>query len=914
MSEMLTIPKEISTEYGRDYAWLREQGLSYIKTLSSKLWTDYNTHDPGITMLELLCWAITDLGYRTAMPIEDILASKKDNDKKMHKQFLSAINILPTAPVTANDYRKLFIRIDGVRNAWMQKAQHSIIADYKKQPPQLRYAFPAEDAKPSKEIEFELNGLYNVLLDIEDSHKGKLGEISAKVKSIYHHFRDLCEDLVEVAKVPTQEIVVCSEIELDAKADPEAVWADIVYAIEAYLSPEINFYSLEEMLDKGKASDEIFEGPVFIFDKVPLTGNMDADGNEVNKVFSKKGFLDDEEVVNSGLREEVRLSDLVRIIMKIPGIKLIKSIQFGFCGCDEKDITKINQVMNKNQWLLCVKEGHKPVLCLTNSVFNFHKDVIPIELKRLEAELLLQDLKDKHKAETESKAIEDLPMPLGEYRDINTYRTIQNHLPETYGVGEVGLPDTASTNRKAQAKQLKAYLLLFDQVLADYFSQLNNVKVLLSANSEVKQTYFNNAVKGLRDDSDIFPKSANWEKTIDKLMTETGLDNYVARKNRFLDHLLARFAEQFNEYVFLLHRIYGEDLDNAIIHHKREFYRDYTNMSAFRADALDYYNKKTAAQALVNVSGMEKRISRLLGFNHYRREKLSALHYKIFKVPPADPLSKYTWTIDKLAVDILKGTDLSAKQVDAYEEMGLASILACERENYVTVLSGDESTVTLKIVNSDAAVVAYSVGSFAVLPGEVANGVFSNAEAAITNLMHYFLYEFRLEGMYVVEHIILRPDLDRKGMVLNSFMPVCIDVNGNHCDPLDPYSFRIAVILPGYSMRLRNKDFRRYAERLIRLETPAHILPRICFIGIDQMKEFEDLYEKWLDARINSVDPMKQVPDVLNKQFIDLLERLFTVYDQGQLADCDDDTEEKNPVILGRTVLGSLETPTDPVS
>ena len=45
----------------------------------------------------------------------------------------------------------------------------------------------------------------------------------------------------------------------------------------------------------------------------------------------------------------------------------------------------------------------------------------------------------------------------------------------------------------------------------------------------------------------------------------------------------------------------------------------------------------------------------------------------------------------------------------------------------------------------------------------------------------------------------------------------------------------------------------------------------------------------------------------LNKQFIDLLERLFTVYDQGQLSDCDDDTEEKNPVILDRTNLGSLE-------
>lgn len=909
MKEVLTIPKEISTEYGPDYAMLRAAGMQHIEKLASKLWTDYNTHDPGITVLELLCWVITDLNYRSAMPIEDILASEKDNDKKMHEQFLSALNILPAAPVTADDYRKLFIRIEGVKNAWMQKAHHTVIADYKKQPPQLRYAFPNEHAKPNKELEFELNGLYNVLLDIEEPYKAKLPEITQKVKSIYHHFRDLCEDLVKVDQVPTQEIVVCGEIELDAKADPEVVWANIIYAIELYLSPEINFYTLQEMLDKGKPADEIFEGPVFDFDKVPLTG-VEADDK---KIFRKKGFIDDAEVKASGLREQVRLSDIIRIIMKIPGVKLIKSIQFGFCGCDETDIDKINDIMDTNQWLLCVKEGHKPVLCLTNSVINFYKDVIPIELKKLEASIVLQELKDKHKKDNESKVIEDLPIPLGDYRDIKSYYTMQNHLPETYGIGEIGLPETASVKRKALAKQLKAYLLFFDQVLANYFSQLSNVKELLSANSAVKKTYFNNAVKGLKDDSEIFMNTANWEKAVDKLMKDAKLDNYVERKNKFLDHLLARFAEQFNEYVFLLHRIYGNDFDNAIIRHKRDFYKDYTNMSAYRADALDYYNKKTPDQLLVNVSGMEKRISRLLGFNHYKRQKLSQLHYKIFKIVPADPTSKWNWTVDDAAaIDVIKGTGLSIKQVDAYEEMGLASILGCERENYVTVLSADQLKVSFNIIDSNNQIIASSVNDFAVLAGEAATGIFSNAETAITNLINYFLTDFRLEGMYVVEHMILRPDLDRLGVVLDSFMPICIDVNGNHCKPLDPYSFRIAVILPGYSMRLRNKDFRRYAERLIRMETPAHILPRICFIGIDQMKEFEDLYELWLTARINSANPEKQVPDALNKKFIDLLERLFTVYDEGQLSDCDDDTEEKNPIVLGSTNLGSLESITGP--
>ena len=32
---------------------------------SGEKWTDYNYHDPGITLLEQICYAITDLGYKS---------------------------------------------------------------------------------------------------------------------------------------------------------------------------------------------------------------------------------------------------------------------------------------------------------------------------------------------------------------------------------------------------------------------------------------------------------------------------------------------------------------------------------------------------------------------------------------------------------------------------------------------------------------------------------------------------------------------------------------------------------------------------------------------------------------------------------------------------------------------------------
>jgi hypothetical protein len=898
MKEITTIPKTIGKEYGPGYQWLRDSGLKHIEKMAGKIWTDYNTHDPGITILELLCWVITDLDYRISVPVEDIVAVKENNLDHMHRQFISALNILPVAPVTADDYRKLFIRIDGVKNAWLQKAKQPVIATYKPQPVQMRYAAINETAVEGEEFLFNLNGLYNILLDLETNDEEKKKEIFKKARSIYHHFRNLGEDLVDIKNVDEQEIVVCADIELQPKADPEETWAQIVYSIREYLSPSVNFYTLQQMVDKGKSTDEIFDGPVFNY--ASLAQSISSENIDP---FAKKGFVDDAEIKASALRTEVRLSDIIRIIEKLDGVKLIKSIAFGFCGCDETDPLLINKAVDKSNWLLCVKPGHKPTLCLTNSVFNFNKDVIPVEIKRLEANESLYRLIEKNKQKQEAAITEDLPMPTGRFRDIQSYNSLQNHLPETYGIGLTGLPESVSVERKSLALQLKAYLLFFDQVLANYFSQLSHVKELLSTDSDLKQTYFSNIVHSLKDGEKIFKKPGDWLAGIDEIMLQANLDNYVERKNKFLDHLLARFSEQFSEYVFLLHRIYGSDYDQAIIRQKKEFYKDYTAMSMYRADGLDYFNKKSDFEKSINVSGMEKRLSRMLGINHYKTDKkISQLPYFIFKVNPANSFSPYNWIIDINGSTALKGTGTAFKKIEAYEEMGLAAILGCEKENYQPVLSADKKKVSFKIV-SFSKQTPEDLGSldkeFNVLPGELASGIYSEAEAEIEKLIQFLRYEFKPEGMYVVEHILLRPEPGDPNTTPASFMPICIDANGNYCKPLDPYSFRIAVILPGYTMRMRNKDFRRFVERQIRLETPAHILPRICFIGETHMSDFEKAWENWLKAKQDGNNNA-------SKDLINVLEDIYTVYNEGTLGDCDDDTEETNPMILGQTNLGTL--------
>ena len=119
MKNQTTISKENKLLKSQDYNVLIKEGREFIERLSSDSWTDYNVHDPGVTILEALCYAITELGYKTAYDIGDLLVEKEGDPYKNLYQFFTARQILTNKPVNFNDFRKILIDIEGIRNAWL---------------------------------------------------------------------------------------------------------------------------------------------------------------------------------------------------------------------------------------------------------------------------------------------------------------------------------------------------------------------------------------------------------------------------------------------------------------------------------------------------------------------------------------------------------------------------------------------------------------------------------------------------------------------------------------------------------------------------------------------------------------------------------------------------------------------------
>ena len=919
LNKNITIPKKVATKDDLDYSFLREKGLEYIEQFASNLWTDYNSHDPGVTILEMLSYAITDLGSRINMPIKNILATENNNPQKTDSQFYKATQILPSKSVTEQDYRKLFIDISGVKNCWLKPFDKTVFVDCKND----KLAYKAQMLK-KKSGQFKMQGLNSIVVDFDtlnddkfptdDLKEKEYNRIKNEIATLYHNNRNLCEDLVEIAKVETHPISVCASIDVHPDADEERVHAKVIHAIDNYFSPSLRFYSLTEMFEKGYTSDEIFEGAIL-----------------------KNGFLDPKEVENARLRTEVRLSDIMQLIMEVDGVNIIKEITINNCNNPDEE---------NDEWLILIDSGKKPVRC-KDSAYSYYKGVLPLNINKKSVEDNIKILEAAEKKNQEKAADNmEINIPKGEYLNTGETTTIQNDFPETYGIGEVGLPSRAETKRKAQAKQLKAYLLFFDQILATYFAHLGKVKDQLSVDNVLKKTYFTQVVNDIKDFEKLAKKDENENKIIldsellnDELLTDIGKN--IARKNIILDHLIGRFAEKFSEYTFLMKQLYGSFASRAVVNAKEIFLWEYgettdinnnilnKGISNWRGTAFNYFKQPPEnLWNTENVAGVQKRVARLCGMKNFSRRNLSDSLAEVYDLIDSDNKKVYRWRIRDLNSEIiLSSTENYVNRERAEDELYQSVVKIIETpqkvitEAFKYAVSDEQEIGNFEIQVSKTKKYSFDVINLKAAPKSTKRIIarqftYYNSqkelEKALLAIIKFMTTDFTEEGMFIVEHILLRPNVTETDILLNQFMPICTD-GCTSCEPIDPYSFRVTVILPGWTYRFSNPDFRKFLEELIRKEIPAHILARVCWVGYreneeenneNDMVEFEKAFKQFLLAKTKS--GQKQRSGKL-RNLIKILSKLNSIYPSGRLIDCDDEEDSlEGKIILGSTNIGNL--------
>lgn len=951
-----------------DARFLRRQARQRIEALASARWTDYNTHDPGITLLEVLAYAVTDLGLRARLPLTDLIAGKEN------RPFFTAREALPSAPLTPDDFARLLVDRLPVRQAWVMPAPgqlnglNRLLLDLL--PPDdlsvpdleetwLRGApdaiqaigrefyalfpfwelLPPQWFDPQRDLaKAEVLGIHTALDDNSktydlffvalkltfgtgasaqvldnfgcwiqlpkgipkappDDDTGDAGKLTAfhqalqtqlhnnpaffkqhqqrarlraarlaEARRLLQQHRNLCEDWLETDTIRVQQVGVnIAGLELQPEADPADVLARICFAVNQFIAPLPRPAGFDDLLARGLSPAEIFEGPLL-----------------------ENGFQDKSTPRADRQLGKLYTSDFVRLVMQHPEVVGVNRLTLDLYMERRRIAAGVANCLSLRD-----TDRYKPRFSFFDTDIRVIKRGVEVAVDQKAVFERWRALEKTYRDGLQRDGTGDLPVPAGDPQpDVPTFYSIQNDFPEAYGLRSGEIASNATKQRKGQARQLKAYLLFFEQLLANYCRQLDRVQDLFSMRTEVDRTYFHQPLYDVPAVQELYQaflseKKAtpplSWEqfkqlnnqyvKKLD-LATEDR-DTFLRRRNQFIDHLLARFAESFADYAAWSYARHGGTLSPDLVFDKLAFLQRAPELGAARARAFDYTATRSGGGGqpapdvwdTANVSGYEKRVAALLGIPDYRRrtlgEKFDLTRYRettnlqgsgasqkgqfrLLNAPVGAPTPKILLTSDK-AYLVSEMNDRLAELTNG----------ASDARAYQVQQDPDKRAATARYTFE---LVAPGVVPPKPLPAK-APGMFDNRallEAHIRETMH-LLQGRPAEGMHVVEHILLRP-VDGVSEML---APVVIE-GGGILIP-EPHEFQVSIFLPSWAPRFQDPEFQAVVERTLRSELPAHVFPYIYWVKLDGNGQvpalftaFETAWRNWLEKQFTVDRPTAQ--------------------------------------------------------
>lgn len=893
----MKVPLQIARDKNRDtsleFSTLRAEALSIVQELSGHVWTDYNLHDPGVTLLEQLCFALTDLAYKTDFPVNEILADEHGRISARHNVFFSKAEILNGGAVTVADFRKLLLdQIEHLGNVWIE--------------PVLSKYTPGVS-----------KGMYRVYVQPDDMLTKELetnrvaGEkLIATVRNCLMRNRNLGENFEEITILKAQHISIKASVIVDAQHPVKETLAYICNAIEEVVHPPVRFISESELLEAGYATEEVYQGPL-------LT----------------RGFIPDEDLRER--KQQIDPSEMVKAISQVAGVIQVKYLHVSADG------------VNFSNRPVIIQPGYYPYVDITDGSndigiysdqFEQHsRDAVFWNVFRK-----IREMRQRHYTAQE-RGLADHSLEAA-YRNSSQYYSLQHFLPMIYGTGEEEISHRETPQRQAQAKQLKAYLLFFEQLLADYLAQLGNLSNLFSP--DVKNipatTYFSQPLYDVPHVSQLLKaftesgqsweafkkdKSNEYVTTLQRISEGDAL--YQQRKIRIFDHLLARFnivAPRYpvNLYDMLYHPPDEKERINCELHWKAELLQQMPVLLRGKIQSFNYLQDPQATGAF---SGYQQWLYRLL---HIKRETTQPLT-AVFDHEYLDMRVTGNWH----PVPIARNLHINGEHIWFNDD--ITDDAAGTKKFYfghqpVSLLKYGTDTTHYRIIEDEAK------GHFIVLykaPGQHtwhAVAKHFDRPAAVEALHHMIRHlqdiSTASEGFYIVEHALLKPTLrmrsygfrllsygkralleqrtmcsfDERDQLLKQLMETdwtqlapadmyqqlirdyyvhtqpstldadmeelsyaigliatghyaayprleCyVDSGNGQALPDTFYKPSLTIVLPSWPARFQYAEFRKFTEDLIREQTPVYFKVSFRWLGIAEMRQFEGIYFPWLKA------------------------------------------------------------------
>jgi hypothetical protein len=553
MEEYLAKDWDGGASLGLDYGLMRRQAIEWVQALAGDRWTNYNESDPGVTILEQLCYALTELCFQAEMPVGKLLASPQTQRIQLDRQGLyAAQDILPAPALSLLDQRRwLLDQLPDVANIWLT-------------PLNWPASSPAADA-PSRSVA----GLYQIdvlpfdkqvaACSCHPADPGDQQRLEQAVRASFSAFRNLGEDVGMVSVLAPVPVGITASLQINTRVHPDQIVADLLFRLGLLLAPEPRRHALEDRLQQGLTTTEIFQGP-------PL----------------QRGFIAEDQL--DPLPLELRWSDVEELIASLSGVLEVDSLSIDIDSQSLLGKADSYQIKTGAYLRLAVdmQASSAPIkMFLAGDSVSCN----PARIQRL-LERRWHDHRCRFNLEISSELA--FPVPVAAAGELGDYGSILTLFPTVYGMGSAGVEPDASPKQQAQVKQLKGYLMIFDQLMADFMAQIAFLPQLFSPSAGDRITYDHRSLAKVPGcDSNLLVSDYDRRQ---QLLAKR-LDQRERRQNAILDFFLSIYGQRLlpgstNESSSKR----GSAALENVLSAKRKLLVDLVGFSRQRGTGVDYRN------------------------------------------------------------------------------------------------------------------------------------------------------------------------------------------------------------------------------------------------------------------------------------------------------------------------------------
>ena len=559
---------------GLGFDALRSEGIAALQGLCRALWTDYNLHDPGVTVLEQLVYGLTDLAYRTEFDVADYLTEPGGSIDYAALALHPPQDVFHGQALTVADYRRLlFDAIPSIGEVWVRALG---------------------------------NGLLAIDVAVSPVVQSALGraDVARRIRQLYAANRNLCEDLCDVTVLEADDCWLDGRIEVGAERAPAAVLAEIVFACRDHLATGMHLHRLQEVVAHGMPPETAYEGPR------TANGYVEAGPDPLQA-------------------RSITIGELVGVIRRIEGVRRVHSLAFCMPGGERTEKIDCDTGSGRYPCLRFPQAGGPGWLHLEpehGARFGMLAGTEHPRAARAQDQAFLEDAAQAlKKLQFNRRALLSaparagaFPLPQGRHRDLAAYYSVQNDFPAVYGIGAYGLPHSAGIERITQAQQLKGYLFPFEQLMANYLDNLQALPTLFSVHDRSNASYSRRRLTNAH-----IPD-------IEALRIETGdegkalqeIDDYCERKGRVFDYLLALHGDAFPQDALRRFNHYHlHDTERWLLEAKARLLHELVELSAYRGRAG---NRLAAPGSPEGIPVLARRVAILLGLDPAPHEARAA--------------------------------------------------------------------------------------------------------------------------------------------------------------------------------------------------------------------------------------------------------------------------------------------------